>query len=116
MLSPKHCKNRVEALRFSLLVTSHRASAARLRNVMEKYRLLADRAREMEPAPVDEAQAAMRRLAELILSSVRSERKVVFKPLRIDDLRRRQPDMLLPKQARALPPPVSEPEKHLERT
>ncbi len=115
MLSSKHCKNRVERLRLSLLVTSHRAAAARLRNVIERYRLLADRARETEHAPVDQAHAAIRQLAELVLRSSLSESKVVFRPLRIDAPRQRQPNISAAKQAPARPP-TSELERHLERT
>lgn len=115
MLSSKHCKSRAEALRFSLLVTSHRAAAARLRNAIEKYRLLAERARQMEPPPVDEAQAAIRHLAQLVLSAGHSKSKFVYKPLRIEAQRQRQLNVSPAKQA--LPwPPTSDLEKHLQHT
>jgi hypothetical protein len=123
MLSSKHCRNRAEALRFSLVITRDPAAAARLRKIIEKYRVLADCARETEPTPVDETQAAFHRLAELVVSSGTVESKAVFKPLRVDALRGAQLNILRGKNALQSPreyaptwPAISQLGKHLERT
>jgi len=44
MLSPEHCRHRVDRLRFAVISTRNPVACARLRNFIEKYRVLAEQA------------------------------------------------------------------------
>lgn len=47
MLRPEHCRRRAERLRFALISTHSPVATARLRNFVEKYRVLEERAAKM---------------------------------------------------------------------
>jgi hypothetical protein len=44
MLGPEHCRRRVDRLRFAVISTRNPVAGARLRNFIEKYRVLAEQA------------------------------------------------------------------------
>jgi hypothetical protein len=44
MLSSVHCRHRADKLRFAVILTRNPVASARLRNFVEKYRVLAERA------------------------------------------------------------------------
>jgi hypothetical protein len=57
MLRPEHCLLRAERLRFALISTRNPVAAARLRNFVEKYRILAERAaKRIDSPPLDTFQ------------------------------------------------------------
>ena len=51
MLRPEHCRRRAERLRFALISTHSAVATARLRNFVEKYRVLEERAAKMIESP-----------------------------------------------------------------
>jgi hypothetical protein len=61
MLSSAHCRYRVERLRLVLLVTTDPTAALRLRDIIARYRALADRARRAQASQLAHNKPSHRR-------------------------------------------------------